>query len=261
MTATLPVFVVAGIGNGTGTGGAAARLFARSGYRVALIARNGEHAKRLAEEINNAGGEAAGFGSGNYSYKSISATWDEVKTFKWPSTQQPAPIRVALWNAASGVFKPFLDQTEEDLEMSLEANVRGAFAFSKQAISTFKENELDEHGARGTLLFTGGIASVKADPYGSSISAGKSGLRSLAQSLAKEFGRENIHVAHAIIAGWILSDLSIASQKILDKNEFIENQNIRLDPENIAASYLYLVNQGRSAWTWELDLRPAHQEW
>ena len=93
------------------------------------------------------------------------------------------------------MFKPFLDQTEEDLETSLEANVRGAFAFSQRAISTFKENEIDERGARGTLLFTGGIASVKADPFGTSISAGKSGLRALAQSLAKEFGKENIHVS------------------------------------------------------------------
>lgn len=170
------------------------RLFAKCGYRVALIARNGDHAKRLAEEINATGGEAAGFGSGDYSYKSVLAVWDDVKSFKWPSTQQQGTIRVALWNVANGVFKLFLDQTEDDLETSLEANVRGAFAFSRQAILAFKENELDERGARGALLFTGGTASVKADLYGSFISIGKSGLRSLAQSLAKEFGKDNIHV-------------------------------------------------------------------
>ncbi|KAI0701288.1 hypothetical protein BC835DRAFT_1236481, partial [Cytidiella melzeri] len=164
-----PVFVVAGVGNGTGD-----RLFAKSGYRVAVVARDSDQAKKLADQINSSEGEAAGFGAGDYSYKSVLAVWDEIKSFKWPSTQQPGPIRGALWNAANGVFKNFLDVTEEDLNLSLEGNITGAFAFSRQAVLTFKENEVDERGARGTLLFTGATASIRGNVLTSAFAVGKS---------------------------------------------------------------------------------------
>ncbi|KAI0804747.1 short-chain dehydrogenase/reductase SDR [Irpex lacteus] len=251
-----PVFIVAGVGNGSGD-----RLFAKSGYRVAIIARHKEQAQKVADDINKTGGEAAGFGSNDYAYKSIIAVWDEIKSFKWPSSQQIAPIRAALWNASNGGFSSFLDVTEESLNQSLEANVTGAFAFSRQAVLTFRENELDERGKRGTLLFTGATASIRGNVFTSAFSAAKFGLRSLSQSLSKEFGKENIHVAHAIIDGGILTDRGLERRTGDAKKEYEQNNDIRLHPDSIAASYLYLANQDRSAWTWELDLRPAHEKW
>jgi len=92
----------------------------------------------------------------------------------------------------------------------------------------------------------------------SAFSAGKHGVRALSQSLAKEFGKENIHVAHAIIDGGILTDRSRAMKK---SEEWEANEDVRLNPDAIAQSYLHLANQERSAWTWELDLRPAHEKW
>ncbi|KAI0086065.1 short-chain dehydrogenase/reductase SDR [Irpex rosettiformis] len=259
MASTSPVFIVAGIGNGSGR--LIPRLFAKHGYRVALIARHADQAKKLADEINKAGGEAAGFGSNDYAYKSIIAVWDEIKAFKWPSSQQTAPIRAALWNASNGGFGSFLDVTEESLQQSIEANVTGAFAFSRQAILTFRENDVDERGKRGTLLFTGATASIRGNVFTSAFAAGKFGLRSLSQSLSKEFGKENIHVAHAIIDGGILTDRGRERHTGDARKEYEENNDIRLDPDSIASSYLYLANQDRSAWTWELDLRPAHEKW
>lgn len=173
------------------------RLFAASGYRVALIGRTSDLAKKLVDEINAAGGEAASFGSGDYNFQSTTAVWERVKSHRWASAQEPAPIRVALWNAAGWAFKPFLGHTEADLDAALEGNIKGAFAFSQQAILTFKENEVDEYGARGTLLFTGGTASWRSNPYTSALAIGKLGLRSLSLSLAQEFGKENIHVSRA----------------------------------------------------------------
>ncbi|KAF9002184.1 hypothetical protein BDQ17DRAFT_1542485 [Cyathus striatus] len=114
----------------------------------------------------------------------------------------------------------------------------------------------DENGKRGTLLFTGATASLRGNAVTSAFASGKFGTRALSQSLAKEFGKQNIHVAHAIIDGSILTDQS--------KNcgpEWEKNEDVRLNADSIASSYLYLVNQDRSAWTWELDLRPAHEKW
>ncbi|KAI0086070.1 short-chain dehydrogenase/reductase SDR [Irpex rosettiformis] len=261
MAAARPIFVVAGVGAGSGTGASTARLFSKNGYRVAVIARGADRAKKLADEINSSGGEAAGFGTSDYAYKSILSVMDEIKSFKWPSTQQPAQIRAALWNAGNSVFNQFLDVSEDDLNLSLQSNVQGPFAFSRQAVLSFRDNELDERGKRGTLLFTGATASTRGNTWTSAVAAGKFGLRSLSQSLAKEFGKENIHVAHTIIDGIILTERTIARHSNMPKAQFEENADARLNPDSIAEAYFYLANQDRSAWTWELDLRPAHEKW
>jgi len=256
-----PIIVVAGIGNGTGTGGATARVFAKAGYRVALIARNADHLNKVAVEIKQAGGDAAAFPVPSYSYGEVSAVFQSIKQHKWSTSEKPE-IRVALWNAGAGVWKGFLDVTEQDLQTVVETNITAAFAFSRQALLAFKENDIDQIGKRGTLLFTGATASWRGNVTTSAFASGKFALRALSQSLNKEFGKQNIHVAHAIIDGGILTDLSLSRRS--DPNatkEWQENANIRLDPESIGKSYLYLANQDNSAWTWELDLRPAHEKW
>ena len=94
------------------------------------------------------------------------------------------------------MFKQFLDVTEEDLKLSQQGNIEAPFAFSRQAVLTFQQNEIDELGRRGTLIFTGATASIRGNVYTSAFAAGKFALRALSQSLAKEFGKQNIHVAH-----------------------------------------------------------------
>ncbi|OBZ72943.1 putative oxidoreductase YoxD [Grifola frondosa] len=243
-----PVLVVAGVGNATGTGAATARLFAKAGYRVALIARNADRLKKAAEEINNSG------------RRGLHPCHLQIKSYRWPS-QQKAEIRVALYNVGAGVWGKFLDISEEDIQSVVDANITAAFAFARQIILAFKENEVDELGRRGTLLFTGATAGLRGNVTTSAFSAGKFALRALSQSLNKEFGKENIHVAHAIIDGVILTDLSLTRAAGQGLSDFQQNADIRLNPESIAKSYMYLANQDRSAWTWELDLRPAHEKW
>ncbi|KAI0919540.1 hypothetical protein AcW1_003231 [Taiwanofungus camphoratus] len=259
--AVRPVIVIAGIGNGSGTGASTARVFAKAGYRVALIARNADHLNKTAAEINKAGGEAAAFPVPAYSYPAITSVFQNIKTYQWASSEKPE-IRVALWNAGAGVWKGFLDVTEQELQTVIDANIVAPFAFSRQVLLAFKENEVDELGKRGTLLFTGATASVRGNVTTSAFASGKFALRALSQSLSKEFGKQNIHVAHAIIDGGILTDLSLSRRSdATASKEWKENGDIRLDPDSIAKSYLYLANQDRSAWTWELDLRPAHEKW
>lgn len=192
----------------------------------------------------------------DYAYQTVLGVFATIGAHAWPSAGA-GEVRAALWNASGGAFKRFFDVTEADLAGSVEGNVTAPFAFARQAITAFRRNALDDRGRRGTLLFTGATASVRGNVTTSSFAAGKHALRALSQSLAKEFGQENIHVAHAIIDGGILTDRSLSYMPA----EFKTDEDIRLNPDSIAQAYLYLTNQDRSSWTWELDLRPAHEKW
>ncbi|EPS96975.1 hypothetical protein FOMPIDRAFT_1032157 [Fomitopsis schrenkii] len=252
-----PVIVIAGIGNGTAQP-AYSRVFAKEGYRVALIARNADHLNKFTAELKQGGTEAVAFHVPDYSYGAVTGVVESIRKYQWPSPEK-AEIRVALWNAAFGAWKPFLDVTEQEVHDSAEANFVAPFAFSRQIILAFQENPINDLGKRGTLLFTGATASWRGNVVTSVFSAGKFAKRALSQSLNKEFGKQNIH---AIIDGGILTDRALARRTNPEEHkQYAENADVRLDGESIAKSYLYLANQDRSAWTWELDLRPAHEKW
>ncbi|KZV91986.1 NAD(P)-binding protein, partial [Exidia glandulosa HHB12029] len=246
------IFVVAGIGTGTGTGAAAAREFSKAGYRVALIARNQDHLKRAADSLVSSGGEAEPFPIPDYAPNSVKSAFDAIKS-RWPD----APLRTALWNAGASHFKPFLELTDDDVRQSLDTNVVAAFAFARESILAFRKQDVDEHGRRGALLFTSATAATRGNVNTAVMAASKFGLRALSQSLAKEFGKEDIHVATALIDGQILNERTTA----IKGEEWANDETLRLSPEAIAKTYLWLAHQHRSAWTWELDLRPAHEKW
>jgi len=247
-----PILVVAGVGTGAGTGASTARLFAKQGYNVALIARNAKALEATAEEIKSAGGSAAAFPVAKYDFKDIHDAFGAIKKH-WPNEE----LRVAVWNAASGFWKPFLEVTEDEWKDSVQTNIVAAAAFAKEAILTFQQLEPNAIGAKGNLIITSATAAWRGNVTTSAFAAGKHGLKGLAQSLNKEFGKQNIHVSHAIIDGGILTERSRAMRG----DEWAKNADVRLDPDSIAKAYLYLSEQDRSAWTFELDLRPAHEKW
>ncbi|KAJ6530043.1 hypothetical protein DFH09DRAFT_151917 [Mycena vulgaris] len=251
MAAIRPLFVVAGVGNAAGTGAAAARAFSKAGYSVALIARGQKSLNALSEEINSTGGDAAPFCMPSYSPGNFSATFSSIRNH-FPAPQYS--FRAALFNVGYAVWKPFLEVTPDEVQESLNTNVAAAFSFSREAILKFKENTTDAANPnRGTLIFTGATASLRGNSTTSAFSIGKFGARALNQSLAKEFGKDGIHVAHAIIDGQIMTGAALARNG--------DKPPSGLSPESIAQSYLYLTTQEKSAWTWELDLRPAHEKW
>jgi len=254
-SSTKPIIVIAGIGNSTGTGGATARLFSQAlGYRVALIARNAEHLQNAAAEIQKAGGDAAAFPVADYSWTAITEAFSAIK-----KRFSGSHIRVALFNVAQGHRGPFLELKEEDIQASLQINVVAGFAFAQEAIKAFLEapepTPEEKSPSQGTLVFTGATASIRGSEFFGEFAAGKVALRALSQSLAREFGKKNIHVGHSIIDGGILTDRSRERHA-----EHLHDEAKRLSPESIAKSYLYLHSQDRSAWTLELDLRPAHEK-
>lgn len=135
--------------------------------------------------------QAAPFHVQAYDAASLTSAFSAIQEHWPPSTHT---LRVAVYNAAYGVWKPFLEITDEEVAEALDTNVRAAFAFSKHAITAFKANELDVVGKRGALIFTGATASLRGNKTTSTFAAGKFGLRALSQSLNKEFGKDNIHV-------------------------------------------------------------------
>ncbi|KAF8339666.1 NAD(P)-binding protein [Cantharellus anzutake] len=281
-----PICVVSGVGSGTGTGNACARLFGKRGYRVALIARYIESLQAAVTEINGyEGGEAAAFPITQYNKAEVSRVFKEIKA-KWPG----AEIRVAIYNTGHRVAKPFLELTQHDIgkcpaaaaatsllsdlscwanfladrasekstDESVQTNILGGFAFSQEAILSFREYAINELGNRGVLIFTSATSAWRGNPTMAAFAAGKHGVRALSQSLNKEFGKQNIHVAHAIIDGPIITKIT---RKTFGTPEWDTNPDIVLNPADIATAYWYLAHQPRSAWTWEIDLRPAHETW
>jgi len=244
------IIVIAGVGSGGGTGGAVAYRFARAGYKVALLARRAESLIKLSKEISkDTGASAAAFPLSSYSHNEVSKAFNAIKK-EWPDDS----IRITVWNAGDGIWKSFLDVTDDDLDRTTSGTVFGPFAFARESILTFKDQDLDDRGARGTIIFTGATAALRGNVTTSAFAAGKFALRALSQSLSKEFGKQNIHVAHAVIDGSIATDRNTENPDDTDPNT-------KLVPDAIAEAYEFLAHQHRSAWTWELDLRPAHEKW
>ncbi|KAJ6467442.1 hypothetical protein C8R45DRAFT_1020030 [Mycena sanguinolenta] len=251
------VVVIAGVGNGSGTGAAAARLFAKEGYIVALISRGVESLNALASSINSSGGKADSFPVAAYGPDEVAAAFASIEA-RFPSPEYA--ITAAIFNAGHGVGKPFLQVTPEDVREFSKVDIETSFAFSRAVILAFQKNKPSPAtGAKGTLIFTGATASLRGNVVTSAFSAAKFAVRALSQSLAKEFGKEDIH---AIIDGGIATNNTRGNRDTPPSGP-VENTtpDSKLSPESIAKSYLYLVNQDQSSWTWELDLRPSHEKW
>jgi NAD(P)-dependent dehydrogenase (short-subunit alcohol dehydrogenase family) len=129
----------------------------------------------------------------------VLGVFDAITAHQWGGGGERGEVRAALWNAGDAAWGSFLDITEEQLAGSLQTHVTAAFAFSRQAVLAFQKNEIDGLGRRGTLLFTGATASLRGNTHTSAFAAGKFALRALSQSLAKEFGKQNIHVRPGLL--------------------------------------------------------------
>jgi len=141
---------------------------------------------------------------------------------------------IVIYNASFRTRGPFLDLEAADVERALAVTAYGAFLVAQQAARRMLPKR---HGA---ILFTGASASVKGYAQSAPFAMGKFALRGLAQSMARELAPKGIHVAHFVIDGGIGKD----------------SENTKLDPDQIARNYLHVYRQHRSAWTWEIELRP-----
>ncbi len=217
------------VGAGEGLSASVARLFAQEGMRVGLVARRTEKLADLCGEI------------GAVSFGCDVADSEQVERLFTAVDEQLGPVDVVLYNASYRSAGDLVDLQTADVQRALQVSAFGGFLVAQQAARRMLAR------GRGSILFTGASASVKGYPRSAPFAMGKFALRGLAQSMARELAPKNIHVAHFVIDGGIgKPSLGQAG----------EGPDERLDPDAIAQTYLHVVRQPRTAWTWEVELRP-----
>jgi NAD(P)-dependent dehydrogenase (short-subunit alcohol dehydrogenase family) len=217
------------VGAGEGLSASLARLFAREGIRVALAARGIEKLGALCGET----------GAKAFACDATGAS-DVERLFGLVEREVAVPDLV-VYNASGRARGAFVDLVPDDVAQAISVSAFGGFLVAQQAVKRMLPRR---HGA---ILFTGASASVKGYPQSAPFAMGKFALRGLAQSMARELSPQGIHVAHFIIDGGIRSAA---------RTEPADRPDSMLDPDAIAASYWSVLQQPRSAWTWELELRP-----
>ncbi|KAK6069259.1 short chain dehydrogenase [Seiridium cupressi] len=216
-------------------------------YPLVLLARKHESFDSIVTEINEAGGSARGIAADVSDSAALKAALESVGK-ELPGSR----LAAAVLNVNAGfLMKPFLETKREDLETSLNGSAGALFSFAQNCMPLLLDS-VSSSPHPPSLIITGATASLKASANLSSFAAGRFALRALGQSLAREFGPQGVHVAHAIIDGLI--DTPRVREHMSNVKE-----GTMISPEAIADSYWYLHTQHPSAFTQELDLRP-HME-
>ena len=230
------------VGAGPGLGAALARRFARAEMNVAMALRNPARVETLAA------------GMCGVVHRTIAVACDATREADVQALFQRAgaelgPPRLVVYNAGGFVRKGILDTSAEEFERSWKNACMGGFLTGREAVRAMLAQKGDNRH-RGTILFTGATASLRGGATFQNVAVGKFGLRALAQSMAREFHPQGIHVAHTIIDG------QIESNERPGRSMAERGADAVLSPDAIAESYYQLHLQRPSAWTLELDLRP-----
>jgi NAD(P)-dependent dehydrogenase (short-subunit alcohol dehydrogenase family) len=217
------------VGVGPGLSASLARLFAKHGLQVALASRNPDKLQKLAEET-----AGATFACETTEPEEVAALFEVV------IATQGVPD-IVVYNASARARGPVTDLNPADVAHAISVSAYGGFLVVQQAA-----RHMVARGS-GAILLTGASASVKGYPNSSAFAMGKFALRGLASSMARELSPKGVHVAHFVIDG------GIRSSTRPDPNDSPDSM---LDPDAIAETYWQVANQPRSAWTWEVELRP-----
>lgn len=235
------------IGAGDDTGGAIAKAFAREGLEVCVIRRE-RHVDKLnilVSEIAKLGGKAHAFGVDARDEDQVVSLFNRIE-------DEIGDIEVAVFNIGANVRFRVDETTTRVYRKVWEMGAFAGFLTGREAARKMLPRQ------QGTIIFTGATASLRGGANYSAFAGAKFALRALAQSMARELGPQNIHVAHVIIDGAI--DSSFIRENVPQVDELRETDGI-LAPDEIAKNYVWLHKQQRSSWTHELDLRPWKEHW
>lgn len=225
------------IGVGPGLGRAVALRFAHEGYAVALMARHADKLEPIANDIDRAGGTSLSVPADSTDPAAVEKAFEQVRS------RLGAPD-VLVYNAGAFQMGGILDIEPGTFVQCWRANCYGAFLTVREVLPGM------QRGGAGTIVLTGATAALRGGAQFSALAVGKFGLRALAQSMAREFGPQGIHVAHAVIDGQI--NTPRVRERVPEREE-----HTLLAPEAIAEAYWQLHMQDPTVWTQELDLRPA----
>jgi len=233
------------IGAGDATGGAIAKRFAREGYIACVTRRSADKLQPLVDSIRAEGGEAHGFASDARKEEEVTALVEQIES-------TIGPIEAFVFNIGANVPCSILDETARKYFKIWEMACFAAFLSAQAVARRMVTRE------RGTILFTGATAGLRGASHFAAFAGAKHGVRALAQSMARELGPRNIHVAHVVVDGAI--DTAFIRDSFPDMYARKDQDGI-LNPEHIADNYWFLHSQPRDAWTFELDLRPWMEKW
>ena len=234
--------VIIGVGAEQGLGSQLAKRFASEGLHVFIAGRTLSRVQERANEIEQAGGEATAVCADASDEEQVIELFRKVGS----------DLSLAVYNAGNNFPGQIIDMDAAYFRKSWKSCCYGGFLFGREALRCMVPN------GKGTLIFTGASGSLRGRPNFGAFNSAKSGLRTLAQAMAKEYGPKGIHIGHVVIDG------AIAGEKILNR---IPNFAEKLDEgrlinlEGIVDGYVFLYKQSAQAWTFELDLRTSKEKW
>lgn len=230
-----PVCAVVGVGPGNGA--AFARKFSDEGHRVALMARSAITTGDLAEELPDA-----------RAYECDVTDPAHIEGAFGAATEELGPIDTLIYNAGSGVFGSFLENSPEDFETAWRINAMGLFIAARKVAP----NMID--AGRGNIIVTGATASLRGGARFAAFASAKAAQRNLAESMARELGPKGIHVALLVVDGMVDTPRARATMKDVPDDKFMQ-------PAHIAAAAWAIASQPKSAWSFLMELRPFGEKW
>lgn len=234
------VAVVVGVGAEAGLGARLCSRFAREGLHVLVAGRTAARIEGVAESIRAAGGAATAVAT------DTTREADVLRLFETADARGAGRLELVAFNAGNNAMKDFLEMDAAFFEDTWRVACFGGFLVGREAVRRMVAQ------ARGTLLFTGASASLRGKPPFGAFASAKAGLRAVAQTMARAYGPQGVHVAHVVIDG------GIAGERLQRFEAFVKakGEDGLLDLDAIADAYWMLHAQHRTAWTHELDLRP-----
>lgn len=224
-------------GVGAGNGASFSRRFTREGYRVVMLARNLAYLKTLAKEIPGSVAMECDVRDPGAIQHVFARIHEEIGT-----------VDTLIYNAGAGEWASIMDTSLEGMESSWATNTLGLVACAQQVIPSMTEK------GEGNIMVIGATASLRGGAQSTAFASAKAAQRSVAQSMAKDLGPKGIHVGYLIIDGII--DIERTRERFPDRaNDFF------MQPDAIADSVYAMTQQDRSAWAFEIDLRPYGEKW
>jgi len=236
------------VGAGDHIGAAIAKRFSQGGFTVCLGRRNGDKLAPLVAEIESVGGRAHGFSMDARDEENVAEVFKTIE-------ETVGPIELVIFNVGANVYFPILDTTARVFRKVWEMACFGGFLTGREAARHMLPR------GRGSLFFTGATASMRGGSGYAAFASAKAGLRNLAQSLARELGPQNIHVAHLVIDAGVDTDFVRARIAASGRDPDALAEDTLMRPASIAEAYWTLYHQSRDAWTFEMDLRPYGETW
>lgn len=235
--------LVVGVGPLNGLGGQLCKKIAQNNFEVYVAGRTEASINEVVKSINKDGNKA----------KPIVVDVTDEKQTKRMIEEVGSGLDFAIYNVGNNTPGKIIDIEADYFRKSWETGCFGAFLFSREVIKVFLKEKTS-----GTLLFTGASASLRGKANFGAFNSAKGALRNLAQAIAKEYAENSIHVGHVIVDGGLAGER--IKKRVFDFDQRVKEGKL-IDIESVTDAYMFLYNQNKQAWTFELDVRTFKENW